>query len=69
MGQMGLTLGLQTTVMNIAVIGNRVLGALTLTLFTLLTLLKRLTLLALGKYSTLSPSLTGSCHFYHRQVI
>ena len=33
--------------MNIAVIGNQVLGALTLTLFTLLTLLKRLTLLAL----------------------
>ena len=40
-----------TTVMNIAVVG-KVLGALTLTLFTLLTLLKRLTLLALGKYST-----------------
>ena len=48
---MGHTLGLQTAVMSIAVIGNRVLGALTLTLFTLLTLLKRLTLLALGKYS------------------
>ena len=47
MGRMGHTLGLQTTVMNIAVIGNRVLGALTLTLFTQLTLLKRLTLLSL----------------------